>query len=63
MTMGRETRRCAEKHEKVGGARRVGTRYSALLSLLNWQEKCDKVGAIKGRRREAAKIGERWKDF
>ena len=35
----------------------------ALFSLLNWQEKREKAGAIKGRRREPTKIDENPEGF
>ena len=35
----------------------------ALLSSLNWRKKREKAGAIKGRRREPAKIGESLEGF
>ena len=59
--MGRETGRCAERHEKVGAVLRFT--LLSVLSLLNWREKCKKVGAIKGRRREPAKISKSPKIF
>ena len=53
MTIGRETRRCAEKHKKVGGVLRytlIGALELAKLAREGGSSKGKKEGARKNRR-------------